>query len=264
MSYERWQNLPEMFFEQAERHAGRGFLRWKRDGAWQSLGYREAATEVRALACGLLGLGIKPGDRVVILSESRAEWPIADLAIMAAGGVTVPAYTTNTTADHRHVLTHSGAVAAIVSGKALAKRFLPAAIEAPELRFIVAVEDLELAQRVGKAVHRWAEVKSEGARTPEGLLEQRIAALKRKDTACFIYTSGTGGTPKGAADHRGQHQRHLPLRPGGGPGDGEGGPGRNRLHLLHERLVRREEPGPLQHLQGWRRGAGPLRSARSG
>jgi long-chain acyl-CoA synthetase len=197
MSYERWQSLPEMFFEQAERHAGRGFLRWKGDGAWQSLGYREAANEVRALARGLLGLGLKPGDRVVILSESRAEWPIADLAIMATGGVTVPAYTTNTTADHQHVLTHSGAMAAIVSGKALAKRFLPAAIEAPELRFIVAIEDLELAQRPGKTVHGWAEVKAEGARTPEGLLEERIAALKRKDTACFIYTSGTGGTPKG-------------------------------------------------------------------
>ncbi|MGE3231407.1 MAG: AMP-binding protein, partial [Hyphomicrobium sp.] len=197
MSYERWQSLPEMFFEQAERHAGRGFLRWKADGAWQSLGYREAANEVRALARGLLGLGLKPGDRVVILSESRAEWPIADLAIMATGGVTVPAYTTNTTADHQHVLTHSGAMAAIVSGKALAKRFLPAAIEAPELRFIVAIEDLELAQRPGKAVHGWAEVKAEGARTPEGLLEERIAALKRKDRACFIYTSGTGGTPKG-------------------------------------------------------------------
>lgn len=197
MSYERWQSLPEMFFEQAERHAGRRFLRWKRDGVWQALRYREAAAEVRAVARGLIGLGLKPGDRVVILAESRAEWPIADLAIMAAGGVTVPAYTTSTTADHQHVLTHSGAVAAIVSNKALAKRFLPAAIEAPELRFIVAIENLELAQRPGKTVHGWADIKAEGQRTPETLLEQRVAALKRSDTACFIYTSGTGGTPKG-------------------------------------------------------------------
>jgi len=197
MTYERWQSLPEMFFEQAERHAARTFLKRKQDGRWRGWRYGEVAEEVRTAARGLVALGLKPNERVVIVSESRPEWPIADLAIMAAGGITVPAYTTNTVADHQHVLTHSGAVAAIVSSKALAQRLLPAAIEAPELRFIIGIDDLELAQRPGKAFHAWPDLRGLGKDTPLSTIEERVRVLKRPDIACFIYTSGTGGTPKG-------------------------------------------------------------------
>ena len=67
-----------------------------------------------------------PGDRVLLVAENRPEWAIADLAIMAAGGVTVPAYTTNTTENHTYLLNHSGAAAAVVSTDRLAARLLPA------------------------------------------------------------------------------------------------------------------------------------------
>lgn len=195
-NYERWSSLPQMFLEQAARHAKAPFLWRKQDGAWRALTYGEVATTVRRLARGLAALGLKAGERVVLVAESRPEWVIADLAIMAAGGITVPAYTTNTSSDHQHILTHSGAAAAIVSTKALAKRLLPAAIAAPELRWVVAIEDLDLQQRFAKAVFGWDGVLSAGD-TVSGLVAQRMAQIKRTDTACFIYTSGTGGTPKG-------------------------------------------------------------------
>ena len=93
--YRRWRNLPEMFFEQAAKHASRNFL-WAKPAAgqpYQPLTFAETAERVRALAHGLLALGIRPGDRVALVSENRPEWLISDLAIMAAGAVTVPAYT---------------------------------------------------------------------------------------------------------------------------------------------------------------------------
>jgi long-chain acyl-CoA synthetase len=194
--YERWSSLPQMFLEQAARHAMAPFLWRKQNGAWRALTYGQVATTVRRLARGLAALGLRAGERVVLVAESRPEWVIADLAIMSAGGITVPAYTTNTPADHQHVLTHSGATAAIVSTKALAKRLLPAAIEAPELRWVIAIEDLDLAQRPAKAIFGWDGVLSAGDGAPD-LVAQRVARIKRTDTACFIYTSGTGGTPKG-------------------------------------------------------------------
>jgi long-chain acyl-CoA synthetase len=194
--YDRWNSLPQMFFEQAQRTPDVPFLWHKLGGAWVPTRYGPAAEQVRRLARGLAAFGLKPGERVVLLAESRPEWALADLAIMTAGGITVPAYVTNTTADHHHVLTHSGAAAVIVSSKVLSKRLLPAAITAPELRWIVAIEDLGLAQRPAKPVFGWNQVLTTGDAAPDQV-DERLAALQRCDTACFIYTSGTGGTPKG-------------------------------------------------------------------
>ena len=80
------------------------------------------------LAAALKRLGLATGDRVMLVSENRPEWLISDLAIMAAGCVTVPTYTTNTERDHQHILDDSGARAVIVSTQKLAKTLLPAAI----------------------------------------------------------------------------------------------------------------------------------------
>ncbi len=185
-----------MFFQQAERQGERPFLWRKRDGAWQSLSWAEAARRVRLLSAGLIDAGLMPGDRVALVSENRPEWAIADLAIMAAGGIAVPAFTTNTFGDHRHVLTHSQAMAAIISGPAVAKTFLPAAMEAPELKFVIAMDDMAPAQATSFEWRRWDDVLTRGAGAIDRLAP-RLDALRREDTSCFIYTSGTGGTPKG-------------------------------------------------------------------
>ena len=79
------------------------------------MSWRSVAGQVSALSRGLRDLGIVPGDRVVIVAENRPEWAIADLAIMAAGAISVPAYVTNTSDDHFHILSDSGAKLAIVS-----------------------------------------------------------------------------------------------------------------------------------------------------
>ena len=191
-----WPSLPAMFFDQAARRGNRPFLWAKHDGRYQPLGWREAAEAVSALARGLSALGVQPGDRVVLVAENRPEWLIADLAVMTAGGITVPAFTTNTAADHRHVLTHSGARAAIVSNRQIARRLLPAALEAPDLRFVVTIDEFELGQEQSFHLVGWQEVLADGRAYPDDVAE-RVARLTRDDVCCFIYTSGTGGTPKG-------------------------------------------------------------------
>ena len=201
MDYQIWRSLPDMFFRQAERHSGQPFLWSKRDGVFRPITYDEAARQVRLFARGLRDLGIRPGDRVALISENRPEWLMADMAIMTAGAITVPTFTTNTVADHRYILTHSGARAAIVSTRAIAKTLLPAALEAPKLEYIISMEDLGLAQQPMVSVVPWAEVIDRGAgradAPAEDDLTEMLAGLQRQDVCCFIYTSGTGGTPKG-------------------------------------------------------------------
>jgi len=189
-------NLIRMFFARAASRGDRPFLWDKRDGAWQGLSWSEAATQVAALARALGALGVGAGDRVALVSESRPEWPVADLAIMAAGGITVPAYTTNGVNDHRHVLTDSGAKGVIVSTAALARNVLPAAMQSPALRFVVAMEALRHGQGDGPALHRWDELLSAHAGPADDVIATSDT-IARDATACLIYTSGTGGVPKG-------------------------------------------------------------------
>src|SRR5215831_14630873 len=142
MDYDRWRNLPGMFLEQAARFEDRPFLWAKRDGCYRPVSWVEAARDVRNLALALRSLGIGRGERVALVSENRPEWIIADLAIMSAGAITVPAYVTNTVEDHRHILANSGARAVIVSTAALAARLLPATAQLPSVRTVIAMEPL--------------------------------------------------------------------------------------------------------------------------
>ena len=190
MDYDKLSSLPAMFFANTKDIGNRPFLWAKHDGEWQPTSGEEAHKKAIALSNSLIKLGVSKGDRIVLVSESRPEWMIADIAIMATGAISVPAYTTNQVNDHAHILRDSGAKGAIVSGPALAKNLLPAATEVG-IDFIVAIEDISTGSH-GIAIHLWDELISRHDGTVQ--LENDIA---RTDTSCLIYTSGTGGVPKG-------------------------------------------------------------------
>jgi long-chain acyl-CoA synthetase len=188
--------LTDILFAQAQRLVDKPFLHGRIEGGgnggddgWTTITWTEAADQVLRLAGSLGRLGIKPGDRVVLVSENRPQWLIADYAIMAAGAITVPGYATNTEEDHHHLLSDSGAAVAIVSTNDLAKKLMPAAARTTNCRHIVAMEPLTLDQALDFEIHQWNElVQGEPALPHQGA---------RTDTACIIYTSGTGGAPKG-------------------------------------------------------------------
>ena len=127
---EHFDNLVAMFYTRAAEKGDAPFLWAKLGGAWVATSWADAARQVASLAAGLKAIGLKPGDRVMLVSENRPEWCISDLAIMAAGCVTVPTYTTNTERDHTHIIENSGARAVIVSDAKLGKMLLPAVLRA--------------------------------------------------------------------------------------------------------------------------------------
>ncbi len=194
MNYDDCPNLAAMFFDRAAAGGELPFLWSKHGGAYRPQSWRRVAEEVSALSRGLRSAGVRPGERVALVSENRPNWVVADLAIMAAGAVAVPGYVTNTTDDHHYLLTHSGAAAAIVSSTALAARLLPAAAKAPDFRFAVVMEPADGA--AGVETVPWADLIARGRECDDDVADV-VAGLGRRDLACIIYTSGTGGRPKG-------------------------------------------------------------------
>ncbi|WP_052208627.1 AMP-dependent synthetase/ligase [Croceibacterium mercuriale] len=197
-------SLVRLFFDRADALRDAPFLGRKHGGTWTTLSWAEAADRVCLLAQALRELDLATGDRVLIVAENRPEWCIADIAIMAAGLVTTPAYITNTAADHAHILADSGARAVIVSGGKLLAPLLQAMRETGVAQHLVVMDgDLPDATAQPFAVHRWADLVDPGAPEDGRAAHARTAAelrqsgVGRTDLACIIYTSGTGGVPRG-------------------------------------------------------------------
>ena len=140
MKYMEWTSLPAMFFDSAAKHKDRPFLWAKKSGSYKGRSYGKSAEQVSLLARGLEDCGIGFGDRVVLVSENRPEWVIADFAIMASGAISVPAYITNTAEDHLHILTNVTARAAIVSTARLLPPLLEAARKSGSVNIIITME----------------------------------------------------------------------------------------------------------------------------
>ncbi len=202
-------NLVTLFLDRADAQPAAPFLSAKVGGQWKVISWGEARDIVASLSAAMIAAGINRGDRVCLISENRPEWCLGDLAIMAAGAITVPAYTTNTEADHTHILTNSGARAIIVSGPKLAKAALPAALATEQCRTVIAIEPVQDVQ--GLSVLSWNQlIANRAAHLAEDRASLRArATMKRDDLACIIYTSGTGGLPRGVRQHHGAIMRNI-------------------------------------------------------
>lgn len=204
-----WTSLPGMMLGLAARNPDRPMIRHWAGGAWRRTSWRDFALAVAAIAAGLRERGVSPGDRVVLVSESRPEFLIADTAIMAIGAVTVPTYTTNTVADHAHILRDSGARAAIAGTARLAASLREAA--GPEgLDLLVCLEDAPASDNPETVP--WSAL----AATPGDLamLVAEVQHIPEGRLACLIYTSGTGGRPKGVMlPHRAMLANTAGVRP---------------------------------------------------
>ena len=204
---ERFDNLVSLFLTRAAEKGDAPFLWAKREGEWRSISWADAARQVAALAASLKRIGLQHGDRVCLVSENRPEWLIADLGIMAAGCITVPTYTTNTTRDHAHILGNSGARAVIVSTQKLARNLVPAVLTSSDCHHIIGMEDIRAGQLPDWVTeHHWSELTGEG---DIAALREAVARAGRPDPACIIYTSGTGGAPRGVQQHHGAILQNL-------------------------------------------------------
>ncbi len=178
--YPDYPNLPAMMLGLARAWPDRPMLRFHRDGAWKSITWGGFGRLAAFCAAELRAAGVAPGDRVVIVADNRPEYSVAEVALMAIRAIPVPTYTSNTTEDHAHVLRDCGATLAIAGTAAQAKRLSDTGLAS----CMIILDDTD-----------WAKPP---ARNPGlNLLAAQAEAIEPGALACLIYTSGTGGTPKG-------------------------------------------------------------------
>jgi long-chain acyl-CoA synthetase len=185
-------------FRQRARHSpGEEAWRYRSRDGWTSLTWTDALFDVRELALGLHALGVRPGDRCAILSGTRVEWLLADLAILCAGGATTALYPSTKAGECAALLADSGAVVCFAEDTEQVEKLLAVRNLAPALRHVVLLEgdpprdagvlSLRDLQAQGRVLH---------AMRPE-LFAETVEAIPPDALATLIYTSGTTGTPRG-------------------------------------------------------------------
>jgi len=164
----------------------------KRDGEWKKFSIQEYIESTNIISYGLLKLGIKPGDKVGVVSGNRPEWNMLDFATMQIGAISIPIYPTISQDDYRHILNHAEMKMIFIEGKELRTKLEPILPEIKSLKEIFTFVDQ---QSQYKYLDQLMEMGRENPQ-PEELTKLK-AAVKPNDMATIIYTSGTTGTQKG-------------------------------------------------------------------
>lgn len=198
LSQVKTDTLASFCLEAIVRHNKLDTVSEKRGGDWQRVSGDEFARRVRNIALGLADLGIQPGDRVGLISENRPEWSIVDLAILSAGAIVVPLYTTQAPDQIRYILEDSGARALMISGGRILKHAREGFAGIDRLTDII-VFDPKSAEGLNRAV-TLETVETRGAkmdREDPKAFDRLLGRGRPEDLATIIYTSGTTGEPKG-------------------------------------------------------------------
>jgi long-chain acyl-CoA synthetase len=187
--------LTRIFYGGIDRFGGMEALRFKRDGAWRSMTYREVEQRVARVAAALNSWGLTPGERVAILSENRPEWAVVDYATLALGAVVVPVYPTLPPDQVAVILKDSGARFVFVSNTEQAGKVAAIRGQLPGLERVIAFDPPE-ASAEANVLAPPANPEPDLAWLRE--LRRRALAVTSDALATIIYTSGTTGVPKGA------------------------------------------------------------------
>lgn len=174
-------NAADDVFDNATRRPGHAAFARRLDGVWRTVTAKQFADQVTALAAGLIATGIRPGDRVALMSATRYEWALCDFAILTVGAVTVPVYETSSAEQVAWILRDSEAVAAIVENPAQLALVDAALVRH---RWLIDGGDLDMLAASGTSISA-AEV------------QQRRRGVSAERLASIVYTSGTTGRPKG-------------------------------------------------------------------
>ncbi len=212
------QTIADLIPSAAAAHGENPAIRYKRDGAWHDVSYNRLAETVQEIALGLIDIGVKPGDRLCILANTRPEWSYADMAAASAGAVVVPIYQTNSPEECLWVISDSAASTIVCENEEQLEKILAIREQIPGIRTIIVIDPPS-----GEgASNGSAGIASLGAITLEQVrergrghstdeLEARRAAVRGEDPFTFIYTSGTTGPPKGCVLTHGNYRAIIDM-----------------------------------------------------
>ena len=191
-------SVPALCLTASLQHGKEDALNHKIGGEWKRTSAEHFVERVRNIALGLASFGIKPGDRVALLSENRPEWSMADMAILSLGAINVPIYTTQAVDQVRYILADSGTRAVFISNRRLYKHAREA-FEGLDILEKLIFFDADSATGLERATTLEAleEIGREQVRQRPGAFDAYLQAIHPDDLATIIYTSGTTGEPKG-------------------------------------------------------------------
>lgn len=196
----KYKSIGDMFYSQARVHAKRPLF-WVRDKKqYNPITWHEAQEDVTAFASALLGLGLKKGDRLGLLSENRYEWAVTDLACLSIGVIDVPIYSTNIAEQCGYIFRHCGTNIVVLSTQAQLDKILGIqGIEKDIHTLIVFNKGLvKVKEARGIKILQFADLIEQGKKKNGAkLIEQKLATIDSDDIATLIYTSGTTANPKG-------------------------------------------------------------------
>ncbi|MFO7745294.1 MAG: AMP-dependent synthetase/ligase [Psychroflexus sp.] len=179
-------------YYQLEKYNLEDALVTKYNGVWKSTSTKEYIDQVNKISRGLLRLGVKPNDKVAIIStNNRTEWNIMDIGIMQLGAQDVPIYPTISEEDYAYVLNHSESVYCFVSDKEVYDKVMAIKDEVESLKEVYSFDQIDGAKN-------WAEILDLGTDdSNQSEVQSLMDQVSENDLATLIYTSGTTGRPKG-------------------------------------------------------------------
>ncbi len=163
----------------------------KTDGKWIGVSTKDFLDEAMAISRGLIALGVEAGDMIGLVSGTRYEWNVMDIAIQQTGAIVVPFYPNISENDYKFIFNDAGIKLCVVADEELFGKIDNIRSSIPTLQHIFTMED-----NVPGAVH-WSEIKKDSESIPVETVQQRMDQVKHEDLATIIYTSGTTGNPKG-------------------------------------------------------------------
>ena len=192
-------NLIELFANQANKQNKKDiFLEWLNPSNKKTYTWEQTEKNILKLS-KVIKENIKEGDRCLLVSENRPEWFVSDLAIMVAGGITVPAYTTYTEDDYKYLIEDCEPSLVVVSNNEMLKKLNNSINEKDFIKKVITLDEKNKVTNSLNIINKEKYLDFNLIINNNLLAEDKIEnnKLKRNSPACIIYTSGTGGNPKG-------------------------------------------------------------------
>lgn len=193
--------IVHILMESIRKYPEKDIFRYKKNGKYVGISYREFGDKVRLLTHGLRNVGLTPGDRIAILSYNRPEWPMADFAIFALKGITVPIYHTLPSNQIKFILNDAQVRAIFVEDQVQLNKIVSILPECPDLEFIFPITDVSSnIKKIMPWYQLFAHGKQDREKDPE-FFDKNMHSINSEDTCSIVYTSGTTGNPKGVMLH---------------------------------------------------------------